>query len=212
MNSVSIYIFRHGETDWNAQRRFQGHTDIPLNEKGRDQARELGKILATLNLEVILCSDLSRAQETARIASHGLEIPIQISKSLREAYLGEPEGKLRDEIIQEYGQDQWQRWLSVKPEDFDFAYPKGETKRQQLKRVLDFVLDYLHKHPGLLKVGISTHGGTLRRLLHHCEGAPNDAIAIPNCSLYKLEYLRDKNRWIYHHSVALGAKSEKLFT
>ena len=211
MNSISIYIFRHGETDWNAQRRFQGHTDIPLNDKGKAQAMELGKVLASLNLEVILCSDLDRAHETARIATQGLHIPMQISKSLREAFLGEPEGKLRDEIIQFYGEESWQRWLSGKPEDFDFAYPQGETKRQQLKRVLDFVLDYFKRNPGLQRIGISTHGGTLRRLLYHCEGAPAE-ITVPNCSVFKLEYIPSENRWIYHHSVALGAKSEKLFT
>jgi broad specificity phosphatase PhoE len=212
MSSIAVYIFRHGETDWNAQRRFQGHTDIPLNDKGREQAKTLGSILKMLHLEVILSSDLSRALETARLASSGLNIPIEISKNLREAYLGEPEGKLRDEIIQFYGEDSWQKWLSVKPEDMDFAYPKGETKRQQLKRVLDFVLDYFGRHPHLKSVAISTHGGTLRRLLHFCEGAPAESIPIPNCSIYKLEFKPAEQRWIYHHSLALGAKSEKLFT
>ena len=210
-NSISIYIFRHGETDWNVQRRFQGHTDIPLNENGRSQAKELGKVIKDLNLEVILSSDLSRAVETAKIATDGLNIPIIKTKNLREAILGEPEGKLRDEIIQQYGQESWERWLSSDPADMDFAYPGGETKTQQVKRILDFINDHFQKNPQMKTVGISTHGGTLRRLIYHCDGAPPH-ITVPNCSLFLLEFRPQEKRWIFHSSIALVAKSERLFT
>jgi broad specificity phosphatase PhoE len=212
MASVSIYIFRHGETDWNAERRFQGHTDIPLNEKGREQAKQLGEVLKTLQLEVILSSDLSRAHDTAKIAAAGLNIPIEITKHLREAYLGDPEGKLRDEIIRFYGEEQWQKWLSGRPEDLDFSFPRGETKREHLARVLNSLTDFLNRNPRHKKIGVSSHGGTLKRFLHFCEGAPAESIPTPNCCIYKVEHLALENRWIYQGAVASIAQSEKLFT
>lgn len=212
MTSIQIYLFRHGETDWNVERRFQGHTDIPLNEKGRRQALELAKTLGSLQLQVILSSDLSRALETARIAGHPHKIPVVATKELRESFLGEPEGKLRDDIIQLYGAEKWQRWLSVKAEDLDFCFPKGETKRAQLKRAQDFILNYLAKNPELRTAAVSTHGGTLRRLLHFCQGSPTEAISIPNCSIYHLEYLRADQSWHYRGQVSAGATNEKLFT
>ncbi len=211
MERVFFYVFRHGETDWNAERRFQGHTDIPLNDKGREQARQLKNLIAPLRLEVILSSDLGRAHETARIASHGSQVPIVTTKNLREAFLGEPEGRLRDEIIAHYGPDQWQKWLSIKPEDMDFSFPSGESKTAQLKRILEFVGPYLKQNPLVKIAGISTHGGTLRRIIHHCEGAPTQPIPIPNCSLYKIEYLQIENRWLYHGPIGDVSGTEKLF-
>lgn len=212
MTPVTVYIFRHGETDWNVARRFQGHTNIPLNEKGRRQAQRLGQAFAKLNIQVVLSSDLSRAHETAQIAFENLNTPIFTSTSLREANLGEPEGQLRDDIIKIYGLDSWHKWCSVKPEDMDFSYPKGETKRAQLTRVLDFVHDYFDKNIHIYNLAVSTHGGTLRRLLHHCEGAPSEPIPIPNCSLYKLEFCRIQKKWRYLGTIASVGDNEKLFT
>ncbi len=211
MSSVNIYIFRHGETDWNRERRFQGHTDIPLNQKGRQQAMELKAHLALLNPELILSSDLSRALETAKIVSEGLFVPIQISESLREARLGAPEGQLREDIIKTYGEESWQKWLSVDPKDIDFSFPEGESKREQRDRALNFILQELETRADLKSVAVSTHGGTLRRLVHHCESSPLEPIAIPNCSLYHLEFFRREKKWLYHGPLNASPDGEKLF-
>ena len=211
MSSVQIYIFRHGETDWNRERRFQGHTDIPLNQVGRQQALELKSHFVSLAPELILSSDLSRALETAKIVSDGLFVPIFVSESLREAKLGTPEGQLRDDIIKIYGEESWQKWLSVDPKDIDFSYPEGETKRQQRDRALNFILKELETRRELKIIAVSTHGGTLRRLVHHCEGAPPEPIAIPNCSLYHLEFNRQARKWLYHGSLNLSTSGDKLF-
>ena len=128
MYPVQIYIFRHGETDWNRERRFQGHTDVPLNLKGREQALELKSHLQRLNPEIILSSDLSRALETAKIASEGMSIPIHISESLREARLGAPEGMLRDEILKKY---------VLKVENFKLAIFQKDLKVVS-ERLLEF--------------------------------------------------------------------------
>ncbi len=211
MSSVQIYIFRHGETDWNRERRFQGHTDIPLNEQGRQQALQLKTELAPFSPELILSSDLSRALETAQIVSEGLFVPIHVSEGLREAKLGNPEGQLRDDIIKNYGEQNWQQWLSIDPKDIDFAFPNGETKRQQRDRALKFILQEMEGRPELKSLAVSTHGGTLRRLVHHCEGAPNEPIAIPNCSLYHLEFLRLEKKWLYHGPLNISDAADKLF-
>ena len=209
--AVQIYIFRHGETNWNLERRFQGHTDIPLNEKGRAQAVELKAHIQALKPELLLSSDLSRALETAKIVSDGLFIPIQISEALREARLGAPEGQLRDDIIRIYGEDNWQKWLSVDPVHMDFAYPEGETKRQNRDRAINFLRKEIRSRSDLKKLAVSTHGGTLRRLVHHSEGAPQEAILIPNCSLYHLEFFRSTERWTYHGPINVDPATDKLF-
>ncbi len=211
MNSVQIYTFRHGETDWNRERRFQGHTDIPLNEQGRKQAQQLKTELAPFSPQLILSSDLSRALETAKIVSEGLFVPIHVSESLREARLGAPEGQLRDDIIKNYGEESWQKWLSIDPKDIDFSFPNGETKRQQRDRALQFILQEITSRLNLKSLAVSTHGGTLRRLVHHCEGAPNEPIAIPNCSLYHLEFLRFEKKWLYHGPLNISDTTDKLF-
>ncbi len=214
-DSVQIYIFRHGETDWNRERRFQGHTDIALNENGRNQALELRKPIADLKPELILSSDLSRALETAKIVSEGLFIPIHLSEALREARLGAPEGQLRDDIIRIYGEDNWQKWLSVDPVHIDFCYPEGETKRQTRDRAMNFISQEIKTRPNLKTLAVSTHGGTLRRVVHHCEGAPAEPIPIPNCSLYHLELQRPtgstEGKWIYRGALNILDSADKLF-
>ena len=211
VKTVQIYIFRHGETDWNREKRFQGHTDIPLNQKGRLQALELRTHLAPLAPELILSSDLSRALETAKIVSEGSFWPILVSEALREARLGAPEGQLRDDILKIYGEESWQKWLSEDPKYLDFAFPEGESKRQQRDRALRFLIQEMTARPELKSLAVSTHGGTLRRLVHHCEGSPAEPIAIPNCSLYHLEFLRLENKWIYHGPLHIPESAESVF-
>ncbi|MFS4460075.1 histidine phosphatase family protein [Bdellovibrio sp. HCB2-146] len=195
MNRVEIYIFRHGETDWNRERRLQGHTDIPLNETGRNQARELAKKVFELKPELILSSDLSRALETATIVNSLLQVPMHLSDHLRECRMGEPEGMLRDEVLALYGQDAWDRWISVKEADQDFVFKNGESKREHLMRMTAYIEGFLSQNPGLKKIAVSTHGASLRRLAHHCEGAPQEGISLPNCALYKLTFDLHSKKW-----------------
>lgn len=194
MSSVQFFIFRHGETAWNAEGRIQGHTDIPLNETGRQQAQELAGRLQKMDVQIIFSSDLCRARETANIVSGGA--PIIQSATLRETSYGEAEGMLRTEIVAKYGQESWERWVSVDPRDLDFRFPGGESKREQLQRVLAYLEESVIAQPELKKIAVSTHGGVVRRLIHHCKGAPENPIAqlnclpnyLPNCGLYQLCY------------------------
>ena len=117
-----IILFRHGETDWNRSGRFQGHMDIPLNQKGRDQAHQLKKSLAGIKLDLILSSDLLRAKETTSIIRN--ETPTIFSPCLRENDIGEPAGLTKLEIIERYGAMAWESWKDL---GSNFSFPLGES-------------------------------------------------------------------------------------
>ncbi len=87
-----LYIMRHGKTDWNALRKLQGRTDIPLNEEGREMARKARDEYQSVNIDVCYCSPLSRAVETAQIVLNGRDVPIITDKRLVEMGFGEYEG------------------------------------------------------------------------------------------------------------------------
>lgn len=229
-----FYVFRHGETDWNKARRLQGHTDIPLNEQGREQARCLQDLLAwglkekqptslsnsidRLAPEVFLTSDLSRAFETARIANEKLGVPLFVDLRLRECDLGQAEGLLRSEISDRFGMDLFNRWLSIEPADIDFSFPGGESKQAHLLRLVGCLEEFAYgslssKSHDLSSIGgqidsalfeksfsniaVATHGGCLRRLIHHCAGAPPEPAYIPNCVLYHLTFDIVSGEWRY---------------
>ena len=193
--SKKIFIFRHGETDWNKENRFQGHTDIPLNENGRNQARKLAAQLSSRRIQAILTSDLSRAMETAQILAENLGgIPIQIDERLREAHLGEAQGKTFDEIKSFFGEDLTRRWRSSKPTDADVSYPGGETGTAIIARAFAAMEEFLIQKD-YYQVGISTHGGVIRRIIHSVQTNPKAEVAIPNCVLYELNYNPETGIW-----------------
>lgn len=191
---TTVYLFRHGQTDWNVERRFQGHTDIPLNQTGRDQARELASVVSRLGVDRVLTSDLKRAHETAEIAFNGSNVPIEVCPELRETRLGEPEGWLVSEIIEKYGQESWDKWRSISEDHMDFGFPRGQTKREHLNLLRNFLNTRL-KELALPKVAVSSHGGVVRRLVHSAKGSPSEPVPIPNCGVHELQVQSDE--WIY---------------
>ncbi|GMA55868.1 hypothetical protein GCM10025858_03710 [Alicyclobacillus sacchari] len=94
---MEIWLVRHGETDWNAQGRVQGWTDVPLNAEGRRQASLLAQCLKSISFEHIYASDLSRALDTARIVADAVGAPVTPLACLREHRFGQAEGLLRQE-------------------------------------------------------------------------------------------------------------------
>jgi broad specificity phosphatase PhoE len=197
MRTTELYIFRHGETDWNREMRFQGQTDIPLNDEGLRQAKELADLIKDCALEAIVTSDLKRAMVTAEIVNAELGLPMTVSPALRECVLGDPEGHPRKHVLEKFGEEAWRRWASIKPEDADFCYPNGETGTNHLARVKNYLEEYCRANSGLTRIGVSTHGGSVRRLLHHCDGAPAYPIEIPNCVLYKALFEHQTSKWIF---------------
>ncbi len=190
----TLYAFRHGETDWNKQQRFQGRVDIPLNETGRQQALRLREFFKENPIEVMLSSDLGRALETARIAIGEQEIPLVIEPRIRETNLGDVEGMTHEEIIQKMGREVIENWRSISAETQDSRFPGGESKAEHLARILAGLNDFL-KSTSYTRIGVSTHGGALRRFLHHIRPEQTEGLMVGNCALYEVKFDSAKGLW-----------------
>jgi broad specificity phosphatase PhoE len=157
-----LFLFRHGETDWNRDRRLQGQTDIPLNDTGRAQAADLARRLAPYGLEAILTSDLERARETARIVAEALGLPLHRDPDLREASLGAAEGMLIEEAKARFGP----RLVEGRVADDRLQMPGGEPGLDVRARGLAAIARFVAAH-AYRRIGISTHSGMLRQFLKH---------------------------------------------
>lgn len=160
---IKLMLFRHGETNWNKQGLLQGQTDIPLNITGLGQAFILGKSLENKNFDLILTSDLSRANQTARVAlkKHDANIPFVVSPNLRETNFGDAEGKSKEYLLENYS-DVLEIWDN--PHDdtsFDVAIKDGETPRSVINRFLQCIEDNINRYPKARTVAIFTHGNLM---------------------------------------------------
>lgn len=154
-----IIAIRHGETDWNAQSRLQGHTDIPLNAQGLAQAASLSGALCHEAVAQVYCSDLARAAQTARALAGPLGWPCAVDTGLRERGFGVMEGHTYREIDELW--PEWSaRWRLREP---GFEPPEGESLIQFHGRVMDTVERLVAAHAGECIV-LVTHGGVLDSL------------------------------------------------
>lgn len=180
-----LTLVRHGETDWNRDRRIQGSTDIPLNDTGRAQARTAAE---TLSGDVIVSSDLSRAHETARIIAAELGLPEpRAYPELRERSYGEAEGVEAAEFIRRWGE-----WHSA---EIPGAEPWPHLRRRALRALAQVVQDARRgTAPGAASVIVVTHGALIRELLRHATGGelPPNGVRLPNGSAYTVLYERER--------------------
>jgi alpha-ribazole phosphatase len=157
---VRLIMIRHGETDWNKKQLFQGHSDIPLNALGREQAVRAAEHLAGEVLDAIYCSDLSRARETASILAQGRSLtPIPDSR-LREINFGAWEGMDFTKIYDQYPKE-FEAWYK---DTGKRAVPGGESLEQVNGRVLSFIRE-IHAKYQEGTVAAVTHGGVIKGLL-----------------------------------------------
>jgi alpha-ribazole phosphatase len=156
-NSGRVLLSRHGQTDFNAGARFQGQTDTPLSDLGREQARRLGERLAREDIDAAYASDLSRARETAEIALAERAIPVRLDARLREVAFGRWEGLTFAEIERKYPGDV----VARERDRVHFAQPGGGESLVQLgARVQAFIAEVLPRHEGR-SVLMVAHGGTV---------------------------------------------------
>ncbi|AXE77847.1 MULTISPECIES: histidine phosphatase family protein [Streptomyces] len=168
-----IVLWRHGQTAWNLERRFQGSTDIALTEAGVGQAQRAARLLASLKPAAIVASDLQRAAATAAelAAITGLEVAHEAG--LRETYAGAWQGLTHKEIVELYG-EQYAAWKRGEP----VRRGGGELETEVADRAAPVVLGHAEKLPDSGTLVVVSHGGTIRttigRLLgleaHHWEG------------------------------------------
>lgn len=154
-----IIMVRHGQTDWNYEQRYQGHCDIPLNDTGRQQARDLAAILQNETVEAVYSSDLCRAKETAEIIAAPLSLPVIIDPRLREMSFGLWEGQTFTEIYRDYP-NEFEEWFR---NTSDYTVPGGESVNRLLKRFQVFMDDIKDRYTGT--VLLVTHGGVIRSFL-----------------------------------------------
>jgi broad specificity phosphatase PhoE len=140
---TTLLLVRHGETDWNADGRLQGHTDRPLSEFGRRQARQLAGELEAEELEAIYSSDLARARETAEIVGERLRLQVELDPDLREKDWGT-----------------WEGLNAVERDRVDFV---GESTEAHQARTLRALQRISKRHGGDAHVLVVTHGGSIRR-------------------------------------------------
>lgn len=141
---MKLIITRHGRTEWNAQTRTQGRTDIPLDETGLRQAQCFGKRVAALPVCAIYASPLSRAMQTAAPAGALLQLPVTPDERLIERDFGEWEGHAFSELAVLYPA-LWEQW---KHDPSRCVPPHAETIEQVRPRCVDFLEDVQQKHPG----------------------------------------------------------------
>ena len=176
-----LLIVRHGETPWNAQGRLQGHADIDLSEKGRQQAREVAKRLADTPIDVAYSSDLARAWHTAQIVLDRRDVPLKSTEGLRERYYGVFEGLTVEERQAQYPDE----FAASLIKDLEFAPPGGETARGTFNRMTGVIGEIKKRHLNetVLIVG---HGGSLRSAIIALMELPPEAtwrFVMANCSL-----------------------------
>jgi len=167
---TTILLARHGETDWNAEGRVQGHTDRPLNEAGVAQGLALADELSGERLDAVYASDLTRALDTARAVAEPRGLSVIPVPDLRERNFGTWEGLLDTEILQRFPQAKTGPWGD------------DETQEQLAERVMAALFRIAENHPDG-QVLVVSHGGPLRAALRRC-GISSERVA--NCQVARL--------------------------
>ena len=178
-----LFLFRHGQTDWNREGRLQGHTDTPLNATGLAQAEALAQRLLAHQLDAVVSSDLKRALTTARIIAEVSGVPLLTDPGLREVSVGLAEGLLWEEAKARFGAELTERWYS----DDNVAFPGGETGNQTLTRGLAALRRLALTH-SYRRLAVSTHGAMVRRLVKHALPADATPVRARNTALFILDY------------------------
>jgi broad specificity phosphatase PhoE len=187
---TSILLARHGETDWNRDGRWQGHTDLSLNEAGRAQARALGGALAHRGVDLIYSSDLARARETAAAVELATGREAVVDPELREVDVGELAGATREQA-RERDPAWYQEWL----DGAVAGYPGGETYFELHQRSVRAFRRVLERADGRTAV-VVCHGGNIRAIVSEVVGLSADqrwrVAGANNCSLTAIERHRGR--------------------
>jgi len=163
---TDILLIRHGETEWNVEKRLQGHCDIALNAEGRRQAAALGRALRDEPLDAIFSSDLQRARDTAQAIAAARGMTVQTDPGLRERCFGAFEGLIHSEIGARYPAD----FLAWKERDLDARYTAGEREAETLREFAARALATVARLAaidGHERIAVVTHGGVLDTLYRH---------------------------------------------
>jgi broad specificity phosphatase PhoE len=152
---TTVYLARHGESDWNVERRWQGHADRPLTDRGREQARLLAERLADVKLEAVYASDLRRAWETAEAVAATRGLGVVKLHELREVDVGSWSGYTRDECAERFP-EAFARW-----QEGGSGWDDGESYEEMGRRIVAVIRTIAAEHPDGAVLVVS-HGGPIR--------------------------------------------------
>jgi broad specificity phosphatase PhoE len=177
---TELLLVRHGETDWNADRRWQGRDDPPLNERGLEQARELAGTLEGEAIDALYTSDLRRALMTAEVLAERLGLELRPLQELREIDVGSWSGLTFEELSERYP-EQVARHL----ESWGSGWEDGERPEQLTERVVAALRRIAAEHPDG-RVLVVVHGGVVRAITAVALGISfadftRGHVIIPNC-------------------------------
>ncbi|HTY59785.1 MAG TPA: 2,3-bisphosphoglycerate-dependent phosphoglycerate mutase [Bacteroidota bacterium] len=165
----TVVLLRHGESQWNLENRFTGWIDVPLSEKGVQEAKDAGEKLKGYTFDHAFTSVLKRANDTLNIVLEIIgqkNIPIDYNQALNERHYGDLQGLNKAETAKKYGDAQVKLWRR----SFDVQPPNGESLKNTLERVLPYwdakILPCIKKGERLI---IAAHGNSLRSLVMHLD-------------------------------------------
>lgn len=163
---ITLWMVRHGQTDWNVQKRYQGHSDIPLNETGQQQAEKIANRLKSERLHAIFSSDLQRAMQTAQAIANPHNLTIESEPDLREANFGVLEGLRYKDVIEQY-KTMAEAWFAD-PE----CPPDGGEKLSQVLQRVQKVRKHIEENYSRKRILLVGHDGALRLLISDLIGLP----------------------------------------
>ena len=186
---MEIIIVRHGETEYNKTRRLQGQQQVPLNENGRTQAKQVVESLKHCGITItyIYCSSLIRARETADIINEYFSLSVSIDSRLDERNFGVWENQTYDELIERYPSLEnhfgWRIW--------NYNPDQSETLRGLIDRTIEFLKDVIRKHNETDTVLVVTHGGPVRAMLGFIRDLDEKEwmnVSIPNGTIFRVKF------------------------
>jgi 2,3-bisphosphoglycerate-dependent phosphoglycerate mutase len=185
-----LLLIRHAQTEWNIQRRFQGHGDSPITEEGQKQLQRLKSRLAGLEFDVVYSSDLRRTMETSQMLSGKQRVE---EPRLRERGVGILEGLNLEQIMADHAE----AFRVFRSGDKDHQIEGGESLQNALNRAWTFLEEISEKHNGAELAAVS-HAGLIRLICKQILGLALDApnfFQIPNTSLTQLVFSPKDLRW-----------------
>ena len=175
---MRLYVARHGQTAWNAENKICGTTDLPLNELGQVQAKELAEKCGAYDIDLIIASTMLRARQTAAAVAEKYNIPVITDARLVEQNYGIYEGMDR----------QTPGFLNNK-RHFAYRYPGGESMMDVCHRIYGLLEDIKRDHDGK-NVLLVCHGGVMRLIRSYFEDMTNDEYfhySEPNAAVREFE-------------------------
>jgi 2,3-bisphosphoglycerate-dependent phosphoglycerate mutase len=173
---AKLVLLRHGESQWNLENRFTGWTDVPLTDKGREEARLAGERLRGIHFDKAYTSVLQRANETLEVALRVLgqsDLPTEYDQALNERHYGDLQGLNKAETAKKYGDEQVHIWRR----SYDVAPPGGESLKDTAARTLPyFEAKILPEVKSGKNVIVAAHGNSLRSIVMHLDGLTREQV------------------------------------